>query len=210
MKKIVYITTACLLVGACVGKQGVDDRYYRKTTWAKGSENLTIVDNSAVQNKTRYASSSANSQVPSSRGADVGEKWQDPQAVQQMAVPVAAEKKIQCTKKGDAYTCRYGQTVCGTGCRADGSNCYDGYCLKSECDNVMGQKWDWVKVGGNNGTNYYGCKHPTYNVTCFPYDSDGITCITDTRFFSEYCGKQCNKNGTDCGQGPNNCWDKYR
>ncbi len=222
MKKLLLISSCCLFLGACGAfhtKQPINDTYYKKTqsvAWPGESTSsfetgvpTASISNGSIGGGSNGSHSSVGGSVGSADPKAVGDKWSDATApAPEVAVPKVPEKKIQCTKKGDAYTCRYGQTVCGKGCKSDGSNCSYGYCLKSECDDVMGQKWDWVKVNTDNDP-LYGCKHPSYNVYCFPHGSYGILCSPD-RYYFHYCGAQCNKNGTDCGEGDNNCWDKYR
>ena len=104
----------------------------------------------------------------------------------------------------DSYTCRIGQYQCGTGCQADGSNCRNGYCLQSDCDDVMGQKWDLVYQRSDN---LYYCQHPTAKVACRPDGAWKISCFGADNYS---CGHECNKNGTQCAQGSDTCWSKYR
>lgn len=221
MKKLLLISSCCLFLGACGAfhtKQPINDTYYKKTqsvAWPNESASsyetgvpTASTSNGSIGGGSNGGHSSVGGSVGSADPKAVGDKWSDATALApEVAVPKVAEKKIQCTKKGDAYTCRYGQTVCGKGCKSDGSNCSQGYCLKSECDDVMGQKWNWVKgreYGGNS--TLYACEHPTYGVRCLPEGAFGILCYNS----GDKCGHYCNKNGTDCGEGANNCWDKYR
>ena len=227
MKKLVIICSVATLLalGACAfhSKQPVDPEYYKKTQQVAWPEESTSQPSRATKTTKATASTSDNAGyvgggsggstgVPSASAAD-RTKWEDAAEIKQVAVPEMAEKKVQCTKTNNGtYTCRYGQTVCGWGCRADGSNCSVGYCQKSECDDVMGQKWEWIKVGFDKET-FYACKHPDYNVTCAPSPYEpGILCSHGLGylFWGKRCGYNCNKNGTDCGGGNNNCWDKYR
>ena len=222
MKKVLGIGVACLCLAACGnyhGKQPIDDTYYKQSqsvawpTEQKASVSqkkaTTTVKKAAATKATTAGKASVSGGVGSAEAAQPEVKWQDASApAAKVAVPKAVEKKIQCVKTGDTYTCRYGRQICGLGCQSDGSNCSYGYCLKSECDDVMGQKWNWVMVQSDKGW-MYGCKHPNYSIYCYPHGSNGIKCTYDDRWYNE-CGSDCNKNGTDCGKLPNNCWDKYR
>ena len=221
MKKLLLLSGVCMILGACGAfhtKQPINDTYYKKTqsvAWPTESASsyttgvpTASTSNGSIGGGSNGGHSAVGGSVGSADPKSVGDKWSDATApAPEVAVPKVAEKKIQCTKKDDAYTCRYGQTVCGYGCKSDGSNCSYGYCLKSECDDVMGQKWDWVKGEGWGRGTLYTCKHPTYGVSCWPNGNDGIVCNDGDGFM---CGYLCNKNGTDCGDGKNNCWDKYR
>lgn len=218
MNKLLYISTAFLLVSACGNyntKQTIDETYYKRTqgiAWpteqAKPVVQTKVMATKSTTSKSSVGSSvghsSASSSVPSADAPDAPEKWHDAtEPAPKMAVPAVPEKKVQCVKKDDAYTCRYGQQICGRGCQSDGSNCYEGYCQKSECDDVLGQKWNWVR----NDSNGFGCQHPTYKIICLPKYGGEIWCFNGKSYA---CGWDCNKNGTDCNHGDNDCWDKYR
>ena len=69
---------------------------------------------------------------------------------------------------------------------------------------MMGQKWDLVY---ERSTNLYTCEHPTTKVSCRPDGGWNIAC----RDISGHtCGYNCNKNGTQCADGADTCWSKYR
>ncbi len=218
MNKLLYISTACLLMSACGNyntKQAIDDTYYKRTqsvAWPTEQATDTVAVKATTTNsKSSAGHSGVSGGVPSADAPDAPEKWHDTTApAEKVAVPVVPEKKVQCVKKDGAYTCRYGQQICGRGCQSDGSNCSYGYCQKSECDDVMGQKWNWVKAsaytGSSDAFDVYACKHPNYNILCWPSGRDGVKCSSDAIL----CGWDCNKNGTDCNNYHNNCWDKYR
>lgn len=199
MKKLLVIGGAFLILGACGAfhtKQPVNDTYYKNTqsiAWP-GEENTTI---QSTSNSTEYSSS---------KKAEPKLNWQDAdETAPKMAIPVMPEKKLQCVKTDrDSYTCRMGQYQCGTGCRSDGSNCRNGYCLQSDCDDVLGQKWDLVYIRSQN---LYACQHPTTKVFCRP---DGVWKTTCWGSDSSVCGRECNANGTQCASGADNCWAKYR
>ena len=220
MKKVLGIGVACLCLVACGnyhGKQPVDETYYKRTqsvAWpteqkasVRQKKATTPVKKAAAAKATTAGKASVSGGVGSAEATQPEVKWQDASApAAKVAVPKAAEKKIQCVKVDDAYTCRYGQTICGYGCQSDGSNCSYGYCLKSECDDVMGQKWNWVKTQGWGRGTLYGCQHPTYKITCRPNGFDGIYCTGE----DQPLGYRCNKNGSDCGEGNSDLWAKYR
>ena len=170
----------------------------------------------------------ASGNVPSA--AEVGNNgvvWQDPKAppVEQpkpvvqkeekpkVAIPEDPGLKLQCAEmENGTYTCRLGNYICGTGCKSDGSNCTNGYCLQAYCDDVLGQKWE---LENDRKNKVFGCKHPSYDVMCRP-SYGKINCFTwwysgtKENGFWENCGDSCNANGTQCQGGSNNCWDKYR
>ncbi|MGN0919954.1 MAG: hypothetical protein ACI4OR_04290 [Alphaproteobacteria bacterium] len=182
MKKILSILMVSgIVLSACSynSKQPTDNTYYKQTqgiAWPEEKKTTAKLVSSA-----------------SSSGA-VG-----------MAAPAMPEKKLQCIKTDkNSYTCRLGQYKCGTGCQADGSNCYSGYCLQSDCDNVMGQKWDLVY---RRRSGFYVCQHPTLKISCGPDGGVKMHCW-DANGYS--CGYDCNKNGTQCAKGRDNCWAKYQ
>ena len=134
MKKLLLLSATCLILTACSfhSKQPVDDTYYKKTqsvAWPDGSSGASTNGVSATSglnggNGAGYGSSGA---------ADSKLNWQDPKTeeTQKVAIPAMPEKKLQCVKTGRTeYTCRLGQYQCGTGCKSDGSNCRNGYCLQ--------------------------------------------------------------------------------
>lgn len=179
MKKLLLIMAVCSVLSACAfhSKQPIDETYYKNTQsveWPEQTNGLSSV------------SSSKRVSVPASNGTGVA--------------PAAAEIKLECERASSNFKCRYGLDECGWGCNADGSNCRKGSCLQSDCDNVMGQKWELVKVSSS----YYGCQHPSYPIVCRK-DGDKYRCYDR----GQQCGYDCNANGTLC-RGENNCWDKYR
>jgi hypothetical protein len=199
MKKLLLISSCCLFLGACGAfhtKQPINDTYYKKTQSAAwpGEENATA------------QSDLNNAEYGASQKADPKLNWQDAdESAPKMAIPAMPEKKLQCVKTGrDTYTCRMGQYQCGTGCRSDGSNCRNGYCLQSDCDDVLGQKWDLVYIRNQN---LYACQHPTTKVFCRPDGSWKTTCWGSDGLV---CGRECNANGTQCAAGSDTCWAKYR
>lgn len=202
-KNLFLLGITCLILGACSfhSKQPVDDTYYKKTqsvAWPDGKSSTSTKSTTTSASKTGY---------DSSKGATPELNWQDPKAenTRQVAIPAMPEKKLQCVKTDrDTYTCRLGQYQCGTGCKSDGSNCYRGYCLQSDCDDVMGQKWDLVYQRSDN---LYYCQHPTKKVSCRPDGNSGIHCWGTSGYS---CGWQCNKNGTQCAEYHDNCWAQYR
>ena len=203
-KNLLFSMVAVVALSACAfnSKQPKDDTYYKKTqgiSWSEGQKAVT-------QKTTTTAAQVKTASYGASGAADPQLNWQDPAApARQVAIPKAPEKKLQCVKTDrNAYTCRLGQYQCGTGCQADGSNCRYGYCLQSDCDDVLGQKWDLVY---QKNYNLHACQHPTAKVSCRPDASDGISCWGSD---AAYCGHQCNKNGTQCSSGSDTCWAKYR
>ena len=201
-KILAFSMVAVVALSACAynAKQATDDTYYKKTQGIAWPEGGSVESQNPAKTTTQKASYGA------SQSADPRLNWQDPAAsARQLAIPEMPEKKLQCVKTDrNAYTCRLGQYQCGTGCQADGSNCRYGYCLQSDCDDVMGQKWDLVY---QKGKNLYTCQHPTAKVSCRPEGSFGIECW-DASGYS--CGYDCNKNGTQCAKGSDTCWAKYR
>ena len=205
MRKLLLICAGLMVLGACAfhSKQPVDETYYKNT------QSVAWPD-SASATSTAKSSAKSGASYGASRSADPQLNWQDPAAPdRQVAIPEMPEKKLQCVKTDrNAYTCRIGQYQCGTGCQADGSHCNRGYCLKSDCDDVMGQQWDLVY---RRSDNLYVCQHPSEKVACRP---DGtISGHQDIRCYDasgSSCGYDCNKNGTQCAQGSDTCWSKYR
>ena len=201
-KFLALLMGSAVILSACAynSKQSVDDTYYKKTQGIAWPEEQKSVAQSTVKTTTQTASYGA------SASADPQLNWQDPAAsARQVAIPAMPEKKLQCVKTDrNAYTCRLGQYQCGTGCQADGSNCRYGYCLQSDCDDVMGQKWDLVYQRRDN---LYACQHPSAKVTCRPEGGWKIECWGAD---GSACGWECNENGTQCARGPDTCWAKYR
>jgi hypothetical protein len=199
MNKLLLLSGACMILGACGAfhtKQPINDTYYKNTqsvAWPG-------------ENKATAQSNLNNAEYGASQKADPKLNWQDAdESAPKMAIPAMPEKKLQCVKTGrDTYTCRMGQYQCGTGCRSDGSNCRNGYCLQSDCDDVLGQKWDLVYIRNQN---LYACQHPTTKVFCRPDGSWETTCWGSD---ASLCGYHCNENGTQCASGADNCWAKYR
>ena len=187
MKKILALTmVAGITLSACASynsKQPTDNTYYKKTQGIAWPEEQKQVTQKATTTKAKSSSYGASAAAGSQLN------WQDPApSARQVAIPAMPEKKLQCVKTDrDAYTCRLGQYQCGTGCQADGSHCRYGYCLQSDCDDVMGQKWD---LAYQRAENLYYCQHPTAKVACRPASSDGIKCWDADGFT---CGWQCNK-----------------
>lgn len=198
MKKLLIICAGLAIVSACSfhTKQPVDKTYYKNTqsvAWPDSASSSSV--GVAGQSGVSYGVSSA---------SQPNLNWQNPAAPDRVVpVPEMPEKKLQCVKVDrNSYTCRIGQYQCGTGCRADGSQCNRGHCLQSDCDDVLGQKWDLVY---QRNREIYVCQHPTEKVMCYPngsYDCLGAD--------GNICGYECNKNGTQCARGPDTCWSKYR
>ena len=213
MKKLLLLSATCLVLGACGSfhtKQPIDDTYYKKTQSVAWPEGTPSANTTAYANGGNGASNGGGAGYGASGAAGSKLNWQDPKTVddQKVAIPAMPEKKLQCVKTDrNTYTCRLGQYQCGTGCKSDGSNCRNGYCLQSDCDDVMGQKWELAYHRSNN---LYGCQHPTAKVLCYPYPS--IHCYNYNSYYNLYetCGYDCNKNGTQCASGSDTCWAKYR
>jgi len=205
MKKLLLISAGLMILGACAfhSKQPVNENYYKKT------QSVAWPDTAPAQTASKTSAKNGAS-YGASQGAGANLNWQDPAAPdRKVAIPDMPEKKLQCVKTGrDAYTCRIGQYQCGTGCQADGSNCRYGYCLTSDCNDVMGQQWDLVY---KRSPGYHVCQHPSEKVFCYPDGTSGgnvdIKCYDTT---GSWCGSECNKNGTQCARGPDTCWSKYR
>lgn len=192
-KRVIIVLTLCALC-ACEyhTKQTKDEIYYKRTQGIEWPEEQRIV----AQKTTKAISygATADSQL-NAQGVAA--------SVPQLAAPEALDKKLQCVKTDrKAYACRLGQYPCGTGCQADGSNCRFGYCLQSDCDDVMGQKWDLVY---QRDAQVYACQHPTAKVSCRPFYGK-ISCWNAD---GNSCGRDCNKNGTQCAAGPDTCWAEY-
>lgn len=204
MKKLLLGSCLCLILAGCGAfhtKQAIDDTYYKKTqSVAWPGENTDMGSESISQENKKGAEYGA------SQKADPKLNWQDAEdSAPKMAIPAMPEKKLQCVKTGrDVYTCRIGQYQCGKGCRADGSNCREGYCLQSDCDDVLGQKWELVYIRKDG---LYACQHPTTKVFCRP---DGVWKTTCWGSDGLVCGRECNANGTQCAAGSDTCWSKYR
>ena len=176
MQKLLLLSAACLMLAACGNfhtKQPVDDTYYKKTQGVAWPDSSSSADSSS--NKAGNGSNGASTYGASGTGGPEL-NWQDPTAVEKRQVPIPEmpDKKLQCVKTDrNSYTCRLGQYQCGKGCKSDGSNCYYGYCLQSECDDIMGQKWDLVYQRNDN---LYACQHPTAKVSCRPDGGLGTKC----------------------------------
>ena len=204
MKKVIFLCAGLLVLGACAfhSKQPLDETYYKNT------QSVAWPDEAAATKTVKPAKGSA--KYGASQGAGANLNWQDPAAPDRVVpIPQAPEKKLQCVKTDrNAYTCRIGQYRCGIGCQADGSHCRYGYCLKSDCDNVMGQQWDLVY---KRSPEYHVCQHPSEKVFCYPDGtSSGNVDIKCYDSSGSWCGSECNKNGTQCARGPDTCWAKYR
>ena len=212
MNKMLCLCGGLLLVGACAfhAKQPVDDTYYKNTQSIAWPESTPAVGGSAgVRANAGGAGGSGGAGGASWGSAAAADKelnWQDPTAAApEMAAPAMPEKDLKCFKADNGtYTCRLGRYPCGRGCKSDGSNCNEGYCLQSDCDDVMGQKWELVY---KRNESIHVCQHPSAGVQCSPISLEGIKCW-DSNGFS--CGYYCNKNGTQCAEGSDNCWSKYR
>lgn len=212
MNKMLCLCGGLLLVGACAfhAKQPVDDTYYKNTQSIAWPESTPAVGGSAgVRANAGGAGGSGGAGGASWGSAAAADKelnWQDPTAAApEMAAPAMPEKALKCFKADNGtYTCRLGQYPCGRGCKSDGSNCSTGYCLQSDCDDVMGQKWELVY---KRGKEMHVCQHPSAGVQCGPYGNSGIECWNGNSYG---CGWNCNKNGTQCVNGDDNCWSKYR
>ena len=204
--------------GAFHTKQPVDDTYYKNTqsiAWPEQQTTTAVAKTTSVPSVPSASSSSNSVALPVGTDVTDNTKWEDPTAPKQkMAVPKDPGLKLQCAKQDNGtYTCKKGQYVCGWGCKSDGSNCSNGYCLESDCNDVMGQKWNLVREGDR-----FVCRHPDYPVRCSKvtgWQQNGIMCRNengrdDFDYNVDACGWNCNANGTQCQNGANNCWDKFR
>ena len=197
MKKILLAALACALLASCGnfhGKQPIDDEYYKNTQSVAWPD-----ENTTVATRTTSVPAKGSSVRPYEATVEIEKP--------KVAVPDAIESKFECKRNSSGdFTCSYGLDQCGEHCKADGSNCKYGNCLQSDCDNVLGQKWELVKEG--NYSHYYVCKHPSYPIYCKKYGNGNSSYKC---FNSGYeCGSECNANGTLCKSGHNNCWDEYR
>lgn len=209
MNKMLCLCGGLLLVGACSfhAKQPVDDTYYKNTQSIAWPESTPSAGGATGVRASAGGSGGADgASWGSAAAADKELNWQDPTAAApEMAAPAMPEKALKCFKADNGtYTCRLGQYPCGSGCKSDGSNCRNGYCLQSDCDDVMGQKWELVYKG--YPYEMHVCRHPSAGVRCGPEGGD-ISCWNSK---DDNCGSECNKNGTQCARGADNCWSKYR
>ncbi len=112
---------------------------------------------------------------------------------------VNAAEEIACRRQdNNLYECFKNTNRCGTGCNADGTNCDIGSCIIQTCNNIDGQKWNYVftnkynaiAVGTEGLESYGGCQ------------DGGITCTKNGASYSCYKGgvykTDCQKNGTGC------------
>ena len=198
MKKFLISAVVCSMFVASCGafhtKQPVDDTYYKNTQSIAWPEQQTTT---AVAKTTSVPSGNGRAGV--TKPYEVEAEIEKPK----VAVPDAIESKFECKRNSSGdFTCSYGLNQCGEHCKANGSNCRYGNCLQSDCDNVMGQKWELIQ----ENSLYYACKHPSYPIVCRKFGNDGYKCFNN----GYECGNKCNANGTLCRSGHNNCWDEYR
>ena len=100
-----------------------------------------------------------------------------------------------CNSDGRLCDCYYGENMCGHYCNSDGKKCTYGACFAEEakCDKITVGRWQFNPM---LRTNRGGCEDKTEKLSCVW--SDGTyTCYRD----GQYCGKQCNADGTACQYG---------